>query len=49
MTQISMNAAQTMEAALKYAPTHRGHSGAPVDQVSRWLLMENIAEVTYFS
>ena len=44
-----MNAAQTAEAALIYAPTHQGRSRARVDQVSRWLLMEGLAQVIYSS
>ena len=42
-----MNAAKTMDAAVKYAPIHRAPTVAPVDQVSPWLLMESLAQVMY--
>ena len=40
---MSMNVAQTMEAVLKHAPIHMGHTSAHVRQVSLWLLMESPA------
>ena len=41
------NAAQTMEAVLTYAPTHRAPTVAPVDQVSHRLPMESLAQVMF--
>ena len=45
--QTSTSAAQTMEAVLKHAATHRGLTGAHVDQVSRQLQMETLVQVMY--
>ena len=43
------NVPQTMEAALKNAPTHGARTVAPVEKDSHWLLMQSLAQVMYSS